>query len=292
VKAPLLALLGLLGATSGMLGSTPLLETSACAAGDHPICSALRIEDANEREAAVRQAVRDTLLSTDAEARDKAWTILSESLWKSDLYPYLDLIDAFTPLARKHQNVADLADRIEIASAPRARRIELFAPAIVSGSARLPRGTVLLRTTAILFAARQGLVEFLPAVKEYLAVLEPERIRARRLLSVPALFELCEGAQSGWDAPIVAFRRILDMDERRLENRFLDDEGFREAVFSLVDRVRQEFRAQKETESRSLLRRIVSRQLEYRGAPPSPNPMTSGDSTDWLVRLQGILSPY
>ncbi|HEU5248966.1 MAG TPA: hypothetical protein VFW15_03190 [Thermoanaerobaculia bacterium] len=267
------------------------MDMSGCAAGDHPICVALLIEDAEQREAAVRQAIRNTLLSPEEESRDKAWRILSESVWKRNLYPYLDLIDAFARLAQKNQNVAELADRIEVLSGPRQRRIELLAPAIVSGSARLPRGTGLLRTHAMLYAAGQGLNEFLPAVKEYLAVLEPERIRARRLLSVPALFELCEGTPSGWDAPVVAFRRILDTDERTLENRFADDEGFREAFFSLADRTRHEVRAQKESESRSLLRRIVSRQLEYRGTAPS-SPMALGDNTDWLVRLQRWLSPY
>jgi hypothetical protein len=291
VKAPVVALLAVLGAAVDLLGSSPLMETSACAADDHPICVALLIEDSEQREAAVRQAIRNTLLSPEAESRDKAWRILSESVWKTDLYPYLDLIDSFTPLAQKHQNVADLADRIEVLSGPRSRRIELLAPAIVSGSGRLPRGTSLLRTTAILFAAQQGLVEFLPAVTEYITTLEPERIKARRLVAVPALFELCGGAATRFDAPAVAFRRILETDERTLENRFGADEGFREAVFSLVDRTCRSFRAQKEAESCSLLRHTVSRQFEYRGTAPS-NPMTSGDSTDWLVRLQGILSPY
>ncbi len=290
MRAPILAFLAFLAGGSA-LGTTPVIDPSGCAAGDHPICVALRIEDSEQREAALRQAVRDTLLSPEPEGRDRAWRILSEVAWKTNLFPCLDLIEAFTPLAQKYQNVAELADRIEMVSAPRPQRLALLAPAILSGSGRLARGTSVLRTAAIFQAARQGLVEFLPAVTEYLAALEPERIRARRMVSILAMFELSEGATTGFDAPAVAFRRILAMDERTLENRFLADEGFREAVFSLLNEPCRPFGAPKESESCSLLRQIVLRQLEYRGTP-APDGVILGRSGDWLGRLQGILSPY
>ena len=289
MRAPILAFLALLTG-SPVPGTTRVNEMSGCIASDHPICVALRADEPKEREAAVRQAVRETLLSSELESRDKAWGILTEIFWKTDLYPYLDLLDAFKPLAQKNQNVADLADLVEVNFAPRSRRIELLAPLILSGSGRLPRGTILLRTSAIEVAARQGLVEFLPAVTAYLAVLEPERIRARRLISVPALFELCGGAASRSDATVVALRRLLAIEERTLENRFPADEGFREAVFSL-EYARCPLGVEKEPESCALLRQIVARQLEYRGTPPSPAAIP-GESTDWVVRLQEILSRY
>lgn len=290
MKAPLLALLALLGTAGSLLGST-VIDISSCAAGDHPICVALRIEDSKERETAVRQAVRDTLLSSELESREKAWRILNEIVWKTDLYPYLDLIESFTPLAQKYQNVLELLDRIEVLSGPRPQRVELIAAAVVSGSGRLPRGTSLSRITAIGFAARQGLSELLPAVNEYFAAHEPERMRARRLGAVPALFELCGGAATRFDAPAVAFRRILGMDERTLENRFPADEGFREAVFSLIDAPCRSFRGQKEPEECSLLRQIVARQLAYRGEPSSNTVfLNPSASSDWLVRIQGLLS--
>jgi hypothetical protein len=291
VKTPLLAFLAFFSAAGATFGSTPVLDTSGCAAGDHPICVALRIEDSEPRQAAVRQAIRNTLLSADSESRDKAWRILSESVWSVDLYPYLNLIESFAPLAQRYQNVAELADHIEVLSGPRSARIELLAPAIVSGSGRLPRGTSLQRTTAMVFAARQGLVELLPAVTEYFAAHEPERMRARRLVAVPELFELCAGAATRFDAPAVAFRRILAMDERTLENRFADDEGFREAVFSLADVRCSRFGPDHIPESCSLLHEIVTRQLEYRGIPAS-NVTIPGYSTDWVARLQEMISPY
>jgi hypothetical protein len=245
--------------------------------------------------AETRLAIRKALLGTDLSLRQPAWALLSSLAWNADLYPYLDLIDAYAEVSGFRNSVRDTADRIEVLFGPRERRVHLLAAAVRSGEGRLPRGTSLSRLTAVQWAATQGLLEFQPAVIEYLSALEPERVRYRRLHHVPALFELCGGADTLTDAPVVAFMRILEMEEGALEERFASDEGFRQAVLDLAGSSARQIRiGGRDPAPVALLRRIVDRQLAYRSRSPGLFPdgaRPSSGELEWLARLQSLIGP-
>jgi hypothetical protein len=273
-------------------GSTPLMD-DGCVNSGHAICAALLLEDPERRLAETRTAIQGALLSSDPVTRGRARSLLSSLAYTIDLYPYLDLIESFGSFANESAGASDLADQIELRHAPRDRRIKLLAPAIRTGEGRLPRsGGKLYRPAALYLASRGGLDEFQPAVAEYLAALEPERIRHRRQHTVLANFELCGGAESFTDGPRLAFQRLLQMREGALEERFSSDEGFREAVLDLV---RDEYRAfgarRTGSAAAALIRQFVARQAAFRAAQPSvyPAPLAAlpGSSAgDWLIRLR------
>lgn len=261
---------------------------------DHPVCVALRLENPETRIRETRQAIHDHLLSRDPAVRQFTWNLLSGISNHVDLYPYLDLIETYGEGLQRPDTVGPTADLVELRFAPRSRRLQLLGNAVRFGNDTLPRGTSFPRMFAVRFAALQGLEELQPAVARYLAALEPERIRKRGLASVPALFELCAGAEALLDAPRVAFARILAFEERRLDERFVS-EGFRDAFFELADiAARTVPSGSREPESLRLLQAIAARQLEYRMQSVRSSDVAPSDPrflapTDWLKQLRRIL---
>jgi hypothetical protein len=237
--------------------------------------------------------MRAYLLSSEEGERNEAWRLISSIADATDLYPYLDLIDQYAALSGSAPGVAETADRIEVLFAPREERLRLLG-SVVRGRGTLSRGTKFPRPFAILLAAREGLEELRPAVAQYLSAHELQRLRKRQLHSVPALFELCSGAETLLDAPRTAFTRILRMSESMLDERFAD-EGFREAFFDLASRAsRNAGRSSPESPSVSLLRQIAARQLEYRMQSVPPSDVARSDArflaaTDWLKHLRRVL---
>jgi hypothetical protein len=269
----------------------PVMETG-CEFPEQPICCARLLEEPEQRLSEMRRAIQETLLSSDPAVSQRALSILSWLVGATDLYPYLDLIKEQASQADQRFGPWGLADSIELMHAPRRRRIELLAPAILRGEGKEPSGGNLHRYWAIYLAARGGLDEFQPAIAVYLAALEPERIRRRNEHTVAAFLELCGGAGTYVDGPRLAFRRLLEMPAKTLEERMSSDSGFHEAVLSLALDEHRALGFRSPTSPASvLIHALIARQAEFRlsqsdahSGPAAPSYAMGEDWLAWLRR--------
>jgi hypothetical protein len=220
-----------------LLGGSPVRAISGGVLGLTPEEKAVRdaasIRDPRRREDALRDAIRDGLLSADPAIRDRIFSYLSENTRWLDLKPYADVIEQFAKTDSLHRGLWLLDDN-ELAKAPRTERLVVYRAAIENGVTRLGRGRPLTRESAMAFAASEGMTEVEPLVAQFSPMVEARWKESFQFQTFPALFQLCGGAQDREDALRLASQRLAAMADKEVKAKMDDDSGFRGAVLQVA----------------------------------------------------------
>jgi hypothetical protein len=204
--------------------------------GQKAIAEAAAVKEPSRREEALRQAMRDGLLSGDRQSRDEVFRFLSENSRWIELRPFSDVIEEFAAAHPLHRGIRLLDDN-ELASSSLDVRKQLYREAIENGTARLRRGSPLTRATAIMLAAFEGMSDLSPLIGNYAPLVEDRWKRSLEFSTIPALLELTRDAADRAGAAEKAATRLATMDDESLRLRMESDEGFRAAVIRITEYV-------------------------------------------------------
>lgn len=202
-----------------------------------PIHDKLRIaasvEDPVAREAALRKAMRETLLAGERRVRDAAYDCLINDLRRVDPRPFEDIWLEYDALEGRRYG-SERLDFAELRLGPRESRLRALGEAVVTGSVRLRRGSILLRDVAMRGAARQGLDELQPVVLAHLEEVAPDIRKVYHLEMLPFVFSLRAGAADEDEAVDLAARRLAEMNPETYRRRMREEDGFRAVVMDVV----------------------------------------------------------
>lgn len=194
------------------------------------IGQAMRIAEAAAHREAVREAVAAGLLAAPSrEARERVFSYLSERSRWIDLTELADILEQYSKVDRYPDRPRDALDMAELRKKPRDERAAIYTRAIQEGQVVLRRsGVKLLRQTALMSAAWDGIEELRPLIEAYMEEALPS---ARAVLL--ATLELRAGGRDRDDAAIRGAKRLAAMPDQELWTR-MDDAGFREAALAVV----------------------------------------------------------
>lgn len=194
------------------------------------IQQAMQIEEPGLRRDALRRAVAAGLLAGPSqESRELVFRYLNEHSRWIDLTEFADLLEQYSKLDSYPDRPLDALDMAELRKAPRSERAGTYTRSIQEGQVVLRRsGVKLLRQSALMAAAWDGLEELRPLIEAYLN----EAPRSQRATLLPTL-ELRAGGDDANDAAIRGAKRLAAMPDQELWTR-MDDAGFREAALAVV----------------------------------------------------------
>jgi hypothetical protein len=264
------------------------------------IQQAAATKDPVQREQALREAIRDGLLSTDPAVRREVFSYLSQNDRWLDLRPYTDLLEQYAAIPAEGGRGLRLADDVELFRAPRERRVEACRHAITEGTVRLRRGTEFIRFTAILLAARDGLNELTDVIQAYHSEMHPKEQGELPLAQVMLRLDLGAGAKDLEDALRLASQRLAKLDATEFAGRMDSDPIFKQTVLQTA---RDACAANPFTHELNpgccAIREIAARQkrlhdqrdAEMKAAGTPPAPVEIGGPSTWLDQLREVSQP-
>ncbi len=221
--AMLLSVAGLSVPTQPRVDSPPMSATTDA------IEKAAMLSDPSERLEALRSAIRKGLLESEPGAAHGVFVYLSWNKRWLDLRPFEDIIMEYSRIDPLHRG-AGLLDEGELPRTSRDERLRVYSTAIVEGRATLRHGDVLVRQTAMGFAAFDGLEELKPLIEAHYMD-EPEEVRQRLPLAELLIrLELGAGAVDREEAGRLASERLAAMKDGEFRDRMNTDEAFRKVV--------------------------------------------------------------
>lgn len=258
------------------------------------IAAAARSSDVNAREQALREAIRDGLLSPDAAVRKEVFSYLCEMSHRwLDLRPFFDVIEEYGRLFGEKQ-IAWALDEAEYRLLPRETRLALCRQAIVDGEARGPHGRPWPRVSGMGLAATDGLAELLPLIEEYHSALGWEDQKAAPISRLRLELSLRAGATDREDALRLAALRLAKLEDCELEQRMEQDTIFRQTILQTARDAcainpftgeRNLGCAAMHEVARRQKRLHAERQAEARAAGAEPEPQELGGPGTWLDQL-------